>query len=59
VTFDNEDKPSASRVVDVFRRTYDTSDETYLAAADACWDVAMSSGRPTRLHGRIVVTRRL
>jgi len=39
VSFDYEEKPSASRFVDVVWRTYDTSDGTYLAAADACWDM--------------------
>jgi AraC-like DNA-binding protein len=39
MTFDYEEKPSSSRFVDVFWRTHDTSDGTYLAAADACWDM--------------------
>jgi AraC-like DNA-binding protein len=39
MTFDYEQKPSVSRFVDVFWRTHDTSDGTYLAAADACWDM--------------------
>jgi Helix-turn-helix domain len=39
MTFEYEEKPSRSRFVDVIWRTYDTSDGTYLAAADACWDM--------------------
>ncbi len=39
MSFDYEEKPSSSRFVDVFWHTYDTSDGTYLAAADACWDM--------------------
>jgi hypothetical protein len=39
MSFDYEEKPSTSRFVDVFWRTHDTSDGTYLAAADACWDM--------------------
>jgi hypothetical protein len=39
VSFDYEEKPSASRFVDIVWKTYDTSDGTYLAAADACWDM--------------------
>ena len=38
MTFEYEEKPSRSRFVDVIWRTHDTSDGTYLAAADACWD---------------------
>ena len=37
--FDYEEKPSRSRFVDIIWRTHDTSDGTYLAAADACWDM--------------------
>jgi AraC-like DNA-binding protein len=39
MTFEYEEKPSGSRYVDVIWRTFDTSDGTYLAAADACWDM--------------------
>ena len=39
MTFDYEEKASRSRFVDVIWRTHDTSDGTYLAAADACWDM--------------------
>jgi Helix-turn-helix domain len=39
MSFDYEEKSSSSRFVDVFWRTHDTSDGTYLAAADACWDM--------------------
>ena len=39
MSFDYEEKPSRSRFVDVFWQTHDTSDGTYLAAADACWDM--------------------
>ena len=39
MSFEYEDKPSASRFVDIIWRTHDTSDGTYLAAADACWDM--------------------
>ena len=39
MTFEYEERPSRSRFVDVIWRTHDTSDGTYLAAADACWDM--------------------
>jgi AraC-like DNA-binding protein len=39
VSFEYEERPSVSRFVDVIWRTHDTSDGTYLAAADACWDM--------------------
>ncbi len=39
MTFEYEEKQSSSRFVDVIWRTHDTSDGTYLAAADACWDM--------------------
>ena len=39
MSFEYEEKPSGSRFVDIIWRTYDTSDGTYLAAADACWDM--------------------
>jgi AraC-like DNA-binding protein len=39
VSFDYEEKRSASRFVDAVWRTHDTSDGTYLAPADACWDI--------------------
>jgi Helix-turn-helix domain len=39
MSFDYEERPSSSRFVDIIWRTYDTSDGTYLAAADACWDM--------------------
>jgi AraC-like DNA-binding protein len=39
MTFEYEERPSASPFVDIIWRTHDTSDGTYLAAADACWDM--------------------
>ena len=39
MTFEYDEKPSRSRFVDIVWRTHDTSDGTYLAAADACWDM--------------------
>jgi AraC-like DNA-binding protein len=39
MSFDYEEKVSSSRFVDIFWRTFDTTDGTYLAAADACWDM--------------------
>jgi AraC-like DNA-binding protein len=39
MSFEYEDKPSNSRFADIIWRTHDTSDGTYLAAADACWDM--------------------
>ena len=39
MTFEYEEKPSRSRFVDIIWRTHDSSDGTYLAAADACWDM--------------------
>ena len=44
MSFDYEEKPSSSRFVDVYWRTVDTSDGTYLAAADACWDMIFIRG---------------
>ena len=50
MTFEYEDKPSSSRFVDIIWRTHDTSDGTYLAAADACWDlIFIRSGDTTRV----------
>ena len=50
MTFAYEDKPSSSRFVDIIWRTHDTSDGTYLAAADACWDmIFIRSGDATRV----------
>jgi AraC-like DNA-binding protein len=39
MSFLYEEKASASPFVDVIWHTVDTSDGTYLAAADACWDM--------------------
>jgi Helix-turn-helix domain len=39
MSFEYEDRPSSSRFVERIWRTFDTSDGTYLAAADACWDM--------------------
>ena len=39
MTFEYEERAVASRFVDIIWRTHDTSDGTYLAAADACWDM--------------------
>ena len=39
MSFDYEERPSRSRFADIIWRTHDTSDGTYLAAADACWDM--------------------
>ena len=39
MSFLYEEKASASPFVDVVWHTVDTSDGTYLAAADACWDM--------------------
>lgn len=39
MSFEYEEQPSRSRFVDIIWRTHDTSDGTYLAAADACWDL--------------------
>ena len=50
MTFEYEDKASSSRFVDIVWRTHDTSDGTYLAAADACWDmIFIRSGDATRV----------
>lgn len=50
MSFDYEEKPSRSRFVDIFWRTFDTSDGTYLAAADACWDmIFIRSGDEARV----------
>jgi AraC-like DNA-binding protein len=50
MSFDYEDKPSRSRFVEAIWRTHDTSDGTYLAAADACWDMIFITN-----HGSIRV----
>jgi hypothetical protein len=57
--FDYEERPSRSRFVDIIWRTHDRTDGTYLAAADACWDMifirsaagnrALLSGPSTRI----------
>ncbi|MET0725218.1 MAG: helix-turn-helix domain-containing protein [Leifsonia sp.] len=39
MSFLYEEKASRSRFVDVVWHTLDTSDGTYLASADACWDM--------------------
>ena len=39
MSFLYEEKASSSSLVDVIWHTVDTSDGTYLAAADACWDI--------------------
>lgn len=39
MSFLYEEKASSSRFVDVVWRTVDMTDGTYLAAADACWDL--------------------
>ena len=39
MSFLYEEKASSSRFVDVLWHTVDTTDGTYLAAADACWDM--------------------
>ena len=44
MSFDYEEKQSASRFVEVVWRTHDTSDGTYLAPADACWDIIFIRG---------------
>jgi AraC-like DNA-binding protein len=50
MSFEYEDKPSASRFVDIVWRTHDTSDGTYLASADACWDmIFITSAEGTRV----------
>jgi len=65
MSFLYEEKASASPYVDVVWRTVDTSDGTYLAAADACWDMIFTvtaaasrvrlngpSSRPVAVHYR-------
>ena len=37
--FDYEERLSRSQFVDIIWRTHDRTDGTYLAAADACWDM--------------------
>jgi hypothetical protein len=51
MTFEYEEQQSASRFVDVIWQTHDTSDGTYLAAADACWDMIFIRS----LHGNRVL----
>lgn len=66
MSFLYEEKASACPYVDVVWRTVDTSDGTYLAAADACWDMIFTrtaatarvllsgpSSRPTPVPYRI------
>ncbi len=45
MSFEYEDRPSSSRFVERIWRTFDTSDGTYLAAADACWDMIFIRGK--------------
>ena len=54
MTFEYEEKPSRSRFVDIIWRTHDTSDGTYLAAADACWDMIFIRS----VHGNRVAPER-
>ena len=50
MSFDYEEQASDSRFVDIIWRTHDTSDGTYLAAADACWDmIFIRSGTGARV----------
>jgi AraC-like DNA-binding protein len=55
MSFLYEEKASRSAFVDVVWRTVDTSDGTYLAAADACWDMIFTDledgGRRVLLSG--------
>ena len=43
MSFLYEEKASSSRFVDVVWHTVDTSDGTYIAAADACWDMIFTT----------------
>jgi AraC-like DNA-binding protein len=43
MSFLYEEKASASPYVDVIWRTLDQTDGTYLAAADACWDLVFTT----------------
>ena len=47
MSFLYEEKASACPHVDVVWRTVDTSDGTYLAAADACWDMIFTRSTAT------------
>jgi len=47
MSFLYEEKASACPHVDVVWRTVDTSDGTYLAAADACWDMIFTTTAAT------------
>jgi hypothetical protein len=47
MSFLYEEKASACPHVDVIWRTVDTSDGTYLAAADACWDMIFTRSATT------------
>ncbi len=43
MSFSYQEKTSASDMVDVIWRTVDTTDGTYLAAADGCWDMIFTT----------------
>jgi len=43
MSFLYEEKASASPYVDVIWQTFDQTDGTYLAAADACWDLVFTT----------------
>jgi AraC-like DNA-binding protein len=45
MSFTYTEKPSGSRFVDVVWHTHDTSDGTYLASADSCWDMIFITSR--------------
>ncbi len=51
MSFTYEEKSPASDLIDVMWRTVDTSDGTYLAAADGCWDMIFT----TLVSGEITV----
>lgn len=51
MSFTYQEKPSTSKLVDVIWYTVDTTDGTYLAAADGCWDMIFT----TTTDGKTIV----
>lgn len=51
MSFTYEEKQPGSSFIDVMWRTVDTSDGTYMAAADGCWDMIFT----TTVDGEVVV----
>lgn len=53
MSFNYEEKQSISKLVDVFWRTEDLTDGTYLAAADGSWDMIFTTTKEGELTVRL------